>query len=73
VNGFAASSDIAGPMEQAIGFKARMPRLRAIDAGRSVGYGARDLADRPRRGTIGDERVSRPGTRLHRSYKAASY
>jgi alanine racemase len=60
-------------MEQAIGVKARMPQLRAIDAGRGVGYGARHSADRPRCGTIGYERVSRLGTRIHRSYKAASY
>ena len=37
------------PMQQTIGLKARILQIREIDAGRSVGYGARYTADRPRR------------------------
>jgi alanine racemase len=41
--------DALNPMDQAIGLKARILQVREIDAGRSVGYGARYTADRPRR------------------------
>jgi alanine racemase len=40
---------IVAPMRQVVGLKARILQIREIDAGRSVGYGARYTADRPRR------------------------
>jgi len=41
--------DAPNPMDQVIGLKARILQVREIDAGRSVGYGARYTADRLRR------------------------
>jgi len=41
--------DAPNPMDQVVGLKARILQVREIDAGRSVGYGARYTADRPHR------------------------
>lgn len=47
--GLNPSPGTTNPMKQVIGLKARILQIREIDAGRSVGYGARYTADRPHR------------------------